>query len=129
MAASLELRAPMLDHRVIELALNLPTKTKLNARRGKLLLREAFADMLPQGAFDHPKRGFGIPLGDWLRNELRDEMADTLNDPALEKTGLFRKNAMNNIMNAHLTGRRDYSHQLWALMVLARWLSKFGNDF
>jgi len=127
MAASLELRAPMLDHRVIELGLSIPTETKLNSRRGKLVLRKAFAHMLPQGAFDHPKRGFGIPLGDWLRNELRDEMADTLNDLAMEKTGLFRKNAMNNIMNAHLTGRRDYSHQIWALMVLSRWLSKFGN--
>ncbi|MCK5113601.1 MAG: asparagine synthase (glutamine-hydrolyzing) [Phycisphaerae bacterium] len=127
MAASLELRAPMLDHRVIELALNLPTETKLNSHRGKLVLREAFAHMLPPGAFDHPKRGFGVPLGDWLRNELRDEMAETLNDPALEKMGLFDKSAMNNLMNAHLAGRRDYSHQLWAMMVLGRWFAKFGG--
>lgn len=123
MAASLELRSPMLDHRVVELAMSLPTETKLNWRRGKLVLRQAFAHMLPPGAFDHPKRGFAIPLASWLRNELRDEMADALNDPALKKIGIFKENAMNNLMNAHLTGRHDYSHQIWALMVLSRWLA------
>ncbi len=122
MSVSLELRAPMLDHRVVELGLKLPVEMKLNRRRGKLILREAFGELLPQEVFERPKRGFGVPLGRWLREELRAEMVETLTDPALKALGIFREEALVGLMNDHLSRRADHRHRLWALMVLARWL-------
>ena len=122
MSVSLELRAPMLDHRVVELGLRLPLEMKLNRRQGKLILREAFGELLPPEVFERPKRGFGVPLGRWLREELREEMVETLTDPALKAMGIFREEALVGLMNDHLSRRADHRHRLWALMVLGRWL-------
>ena len=126
MASSLELRAPMLDHRVVELGLSLPTERKLNRRRGKLILREAFGDLLPAGVFTRPKRGFAVPLARWLREDLKDEMCDTLLDSALADRGIFQTEALAGLIADHLGGRADHSHRLWALLVLARWLAKYA---
>ncbi|MDY6914675.1 MAG: asparagine synthase (glutamine-hydrolyzing) [Planctomycetota bacterium] len=123
MACSLELRAPMLDHRLIELGLSLPGELKLDRRRGKKVLREAFGDMLPASVFRRPKRGFAVPLGRWLRRELRQVMLDTLLDPAFLRRGIFRRDAIEGLINDHLSGRDDHRHRLWALLVLARWLA------
>jgi asparagine synthase (glutamine-hydrolysing) len=122
MATSLELRAPMLDHRLVQMGLSLPVEMKLNRRRGKLILQEIFGDLLPPEVFTGPKRGFGVPLGRWLREELRQEMVDTLTDPALREMGIFKQSALAGLMNDHISGRADHPHRLWALMVLARWL-------
>ena len=122
MANGLELRAPMLDPRVVETGLSLPLADKVSRKRGKEILRDAFGPMLPPEVFDRPKRGFGVPLARWLRNELRQQMMDTLLDPAVDSAGIFRREALAGLINDHLTGKRDYAHRLWALMVFARWL-------
>ena len=124
MAASLELRAPMLEHRVVELGLALPTSWKIRRGRGKAILRAAFADLLPREVFSQPKRGFGVPLGKWLRNELRPTLQETLLDRGFLARGIFRPEAIVGLVNDHLSGRDDHSHRLWALLVLARWLDK-----
>ncbi len=124
MAGSLELRAPLLDHQVVELGLSLPVEMKVNTTAGKLILREAFGDLLPAEVFEKPKRGFGLPLGSWLREELRDEMIATLTDPALKKMGIFQEEALVGLMNDHISGRADHRHRLWVLMVLGRWLTQ-----
>jgi len=124
MAASLELRAPMLEHRVVELGLALPTRWKIHRGRGKAILRAAFADMLPREVFRQPKRGFGVPLGKWLRNELRPTLQETLLDRAFLDRGIFRPEAIVGLINDHLSGRDDHRHRLWALLVLARWLDE-----
>lgn len=124
MACSLELRAPLLDHRVVELGLGLPMNWKIHGRRGKAILADAFGDMLPPGVFTRRKTGFGIPLGDWLRNELRQEMLDTLLDPDLLDLGIFRKEALAGLINDHITGRDDHRHRLWALLILIKWLKE-----
>jgi len=126
MASSLELRAPMLDHRVVELGLSLPTERKLNRRRGKLILEEAFGDLLPAGVFRRPKRGFAVPLAKWLREDLKEEMCDTLLDSALADRGIFQMESLAGLIADHLGGRADHSHRLWALLVLARWLATYG---
>ena len=126
MASSLELRAPMLDHRVVELGLSLPRERKLNRRGGKLILRAAFGDLLPAGVFDRPKRGFAVPLARWLREDLKEEMCDTLLDPDLADRGIFRSEALAGLIADHLGGRADHGHRLWALLVLARWLAKYA---
>jgi hypothetical protein len=89
MAASLELRAPMLDHRVVALGLSLPPAAKVAGGRGKVILREAFADMLPGEVWRRPKRGFAVPLDRWLREDLLDVLKETLLDRSLRERGVF----------------------------------------
>jgi len=124
MAVSLELRAPMLDHRLVAFGLSLPSELKIAGRRGKVALRQAFADMLPAEVFRAPKRGFAVPLGDWLRSELRETLLETLNDPGFMGRGIFEPVAVAGLVNDHLRGRADHRHRLWALLVLARWLAR-----
>jgi asparagine synthase (glutamine-hydrolysing) len=124
MASGLELRAPMLDHRVVQLGVSLPVEAKISGRFGKSILRKAFADMLPPEILNQPKKGFGVPLARWLREDLRQQMCDTLLDDSLTARGIFRKEALAGLINDHLSRKRDHSHRLWALMVLARWLAK-----
>ncbi len=126
MASSLELRAPLLDHDVVAMGLSLPAEAKLGPRRGKLVLREAFGDLLPAEVFERPKRGFAVPLGRWLRDELREVLQETLLDGAFERAGIVRKEAVVGLINDHLRGRGDHRHRLWALLVFARWLARQG---
>ncbi|MBS3735422.1 MAG: asparagine synthase (glutamine-hydrolyzing) [Phycisphaerae bacterium] len=123
MAASLELRAPLLDHDVVAAGLSLPTSDKLDRRRGKCALRAAFAHLLPAQALTGPKRGFAVPLDAWLRGPLRDVLRETLLDAGLQREGIFRRDALVGLANEHLSGRGDHRHRLWALLVLARWLA------
>ena len=122
MACSLELRAPMLDHRMVSLGLSLPRELKFAGRRGKAVLREAFGSELPPEVLAGPKRGFGVPLRRWLRGELFDVLKDTLMDPWLHGLGILRPEALAGLLNDHFAGRDDHSQRLWALLVLARWL-------
>jgi asparagine synthase (glutamine-hydrolysing) len=124
MAASLELRAPLLDRRVVELGTALPVHLRVDGRQGKVALRRAFADLLPAEVFRRPKRGFGVPLAGWLRLELRQQVQQTLLDSSFLSRGIFRPAAVHGLINDHLTGRDDHSHRLWALLVLARWLAR-----
>jgi asparagine synthase (glutamine-hydrolysing) len=124
MANGLELRAPMLDHHVVQIGLSLPVEAKISGRFGKSILRKAFAGMLPPEILKRPKVGFGVPLARWLREDLREQMCDTLLDDSLTARGIFRKEALAGLINDHLSRSRDHSHRLWALMVLARWLAQ-----
>lgn len=126
MGASLELRAPMLDHRLAELGLSLPVRLKLNRRRGKIILRRAFGDVLRPEVFTRPKRGFGVPLSRWLRVDLRETMIDTLLDEGFLGRGVFQRTAVAGLVNDHLRGKGDHSGRLWAMLVMARWLAKYG---
>ena len=124
MACSLELRAPMLDHRVIDLGLSLPISAKIAGGRGKAVLARAFGDLLPPEVFQRPKRGFAVPLGRWLRQELRPTLRQSLLAGPLLDQGICRREALAGLVNDHLLGRDDHRHRLWALMVLSRWLAR-----
>lgn len=124
MAVSLELRSPMLQDKLVDLGLSLPVGMKSARGRGKAVLREAFADMLPAEIMRRPKRGFGVPLDDWLRTDLQGVLRDKLFAPAMASKSPFRPEAIAGLVNDHLTGRGDHRHRLWALLVLARWLEK-----
>ena len=123
MASSLELRAPFLDRRVAQLGLSLPVDRKISRGRGKAILREVFADCLPAETFKRSKRGFGVPIGRWLRGGLRGVLTETLMDRSLSDRGVFRRESLAGLINDHLSGRDDHGHRLWALLVLARWLA------
>lgn len=127
MACSLELRAPLLDHRLVGLGLSLPGEARLTGRKGKAILREAFAGELPRDVVRGLKCGFGVPLRDWLAGELYEVVRETLMDPWLHGLGMFRPEGLAGLLNDHFDGRADYSHRLWALLVLGRWLRMRGG--
>jgi asparagine synthase (glutamine-hydrolysing) len=124
MSVGLELRAPMLDPAVVSLGLSLPEELKIRQGRGKDILRKAFSDMLPVEALAGRKRGFGLPLGKWLREDLSTVLRETLTDAWLLEQRIFRPEALVGLMNDQFSGRGDHRHRLWALLVLARWLKQ-----
>jgi asparagine synthase (glutamine-hydrolysing) len=126
MRESVELRAPLLDHKLVELGLGLPLEMRLTRRRGKVVLREAFADALPAATLRGRKKGFGIPLAKWLRGSLRGHVRELVLGDVLRQSGFFRREALAGLVNDHLAGRDDHSHRLWALMMLALWLPGQG---
>jgi len=125
MANSLECRSPFLDHRLIEFAATLPGRYKLSpAGRHKHILKEAFADWLPRGFMDRPKKGFSVPLTRWLREDLAAMMRDTL---VSRKTlsHWFRQEQVERYVIEHISGRASHSTRLWPLLVLALWVERF----
>lgn len=118
MRHSLELRSPFIDHRVIEFAFSLPLEYKRQGRRGKRILRDTFADLLPPGHDRLPKRGFAIPLGQWFRGPLKPMMTDLLSPSRVRRRGLFNGQAMDRLLREHDAGHHDHGQKLWALCVL-----------
>jgi asparagine synthase (glutamine-hydrolysing) len=120
MAHSLELRSPLLDHRVVELGLSLPDSLKLHGRTGKVALRRAFAALLPPEVAGRGKSGFGVPLGRWFRSDLRELAHDTLRN----ERGWFRTGEIARLLAEHESGRADHGHRLWCLVMLELWLAE-----
>ncbi len=125
MAYSLELRAPFCDHRVIEESLSIPPAVKLPGFRLKGLLRAAFADVLPAEVLSHRKQGFMIPLGRWLRTDLRDMMEDLLSPDRVRARGLFVPEAVEVLKQEHLCRTRAHSDRLWTLMIAELWMREY----
>jgi asparagine synthase (glutamine-hydrolysing) len=127
MAHSLECRSPMLDHRVVELALAMPLKRKLRLRggRSKVILKRAFADLLPPAIRHRPKMGFGVPIDRWFRGPLKDELRAVLLDPIALGRGLFRPEAVGRLIDEHVDGKRDHAYRLWALLMLELWFRRY----
>lgn len=121
MAASIEARVPLLDHRIVEFALSLPPQMKLQRGRTKAILREAMRGRLPEAVLDKPKEGFSIPLKQWLRGTLRPMMTDLLSADCVQRRGYFEPQTVLRWMQEHQDGRFNHSHRLWALMVFELW--------
>jgi asparagine synthase (glutamine-hydrolysing) len=123
MAHSLECRGPFLDHRVVELALALPLERKLRLRggRSKVVLKQAFAELLPPAIRTRPKMGFGVPIDRWFRNELKDELRAVLLDPVCLGRGLMSEAEVARLVSEHVESRADHAYKLWALLMLELW--------
>lgn len=122
MAASLETRVPMLDHHVYAFARRLPRHYLVRDGQGKWLLRQLLYRHVPRELVDRPKKGFSVPLAQWLRGPLR-EWAHALLDPArLRSEGLFHEAAVQRKWQEHLSGRRDWSTHLWSILMVQAWL-------
>ncbi len=125
MAHGLECRQPMLDHRVVELAIALPLTMKIRGRRGKWILRQAFGDLVPRAAFARPKMGFGVPIDHWFRDELHGFSREVLLDrDALART-YFQPAEIQRLLDEHLRGVFDHAYRLWALLVLELWMRQW----
>jgi asparagine synthase (glutamine-hydrolysing) len=121
MAHGLEARCPFLDQEVAAFAAGLPSALKLRGRTTKWILRRALRGMLPDEILDRPKRGFAVPVGRWLRRELRPLVEDlVLGRRALER-GYFRADALRALVDEHDSGRSGWQHHLWNLLVLEVW--------
>ena len=121
MAPSLEARVPLLDHKVIEFAVALPTTLKVRGGEGKYLLRRAIEGTVPDSVLTRPKQGFGVPLGRWFRRELSHRL-DQLLSPSSAIYEYFDPARVRGMVTEHRAHRRDHSGVIWRLMLLDLWL-------
>lgn len=124
MLHSLEARAPLLDPEVVALARALPSRSKLRGGTTKWALRQLAQNKLPAEITARPKKGFGVPLSEWLRGPLKGWMTDTLSEKALAETGLINALGAQKLIADHLARRADHRKPLWALLGLMTWLQR-----
>jgi asparagine synthase (glutamine-hydrolysing) len=125
MAVSLEARAPLLDHRLVEWVWRLPIGFRCRDGVGKWLLRQVLADYVPAALFDRPKTGFGIPVGAWLRGPLRPWAEALLDEGRLAREGFLLPATIRRVWTEHLSGRRDHSVRLWVVLMFQAWLERW----
>lgn len=121
---SLETRVPLLDHRVIEFAWQLPTTLKIRDGVGKWPLREILYKRVPKSMIERPKKGFSVPLASWLRGPLRDWAEHLISYHRLEDEGYFNAAAVRSCWSQHIQGKADYSRKLWSILMFQSWLEK-----
>jgi asparagine synthase (glutamine-hydrolysing) len=121
MMASLEGRVPLLNNDFVEYATHLPLNMKLRGLRSKFLLKRALRGILPDSILNRPKKGFGIPVADWFRGPLREQLLEVLAPERLRRKGFFDPGAVQRLVEDHLSGRRDNRKQLWTLFAFDVW--------
>lgn len=123
MAVSLETRIPMLDARVIELAWRMPLHVKVRNGEGKWILKQVLKKYVPASLTERPKKGFGIPLGEWIRGPLRDWAEDLLSEKRLKQDGFLDHQLIRNQWSRHLAGTSKESDALWQVLMFQAWLA------
>lgn len=124
MQASLEARAPFLDHHLVEFAATIPFNLKLKGNITKHILKESARGILPDAIIDRKKHGFGVPLGAWLRADM-EPVKDILLSPQARGRDLFDVTAIERLINEHENGQKDHNRQLWTLLTLKEWHRQF----
>lgn len=127
MACSLEVRAPFLDYTFVELIAGLPTSWKLRGLTTKHVFRRAMKRWLPEETIRRRKKGFGIPVAEWLRGPLRGMMLDLLAPDRLKRQGLLDPATVGQLIQDHLEGRRDQRKPIWTLLMLQLWEENWGR--
>jgi len=126
MANSLEVRAPILDHKFMELAATIPSSLKLRGRTGKYILKKALTGIVPEEILTRRKMGFAVPLARWFRNELKDMAYEVIFTPS--EDGLLDKSTIQQIWKQHQSNLRDRSTELWALLMFRMWQREFMTE-
>jgi asparagine synthase (glutamine-hydrolysing) len=125
MAVSLEARSPFLDHKLIEFAASLPENLKIRRFETKYLLKKVAARLVPKEVVYRRKMGFGVPIGRWFRNEMKDFVREVLLSERSLSRGIVRPEVVRRYVNEHLNGERDHAFQVWTLLMLELWFQKF----
>ena len=126
MACSLEVRAPFLDHTLVEYIATIPPDLKLRGFNGKYILKRAMADRLPPGIARRSKKGFGIPVAKWFRGELRSLVHETLSPARLRQQGIFHPETVQRLLLEHDRGSHDHRKQLWTLFMFQLWSDTYA---
>ena len=127
MGVSLETRAPFLDHRIIELAWQLPLHLKINNGQGKYCLREILFKRIPRSLIERPKMGFGVPLADWIRGPLYDWSEHLLDENRLKQSGYFDVKQIRAKFSEHISGKRNWQYHLWDILMFEAWRDEVGQ--
>jgi len=125
MAVSLEVRVPLLDHRIVEFAFGLPPGYRLQNKTGKYLLKKLLERYLPAEQVYRYKQGFAVPLAQWFRGELREPLLDMLSPRMIRNVGLFNPEIVQRMVDMHMTGRWDFSKKIWQVLVAQVWANRF----
>jgi len=115
----------LLDHKLIDFVTKVPASLKLAGTETKQLLKRVARDLIPSEILDRPKQGFGIPIEQWINNQLRDQIRETLREPRTRQRGYVNSDYVDLILDEHHKGRRDHSFPLWSLLVLELWHRRY----
>lgn len=127
MGASLESRVPFLDHRIVEFAWTLPLTMKIHQGQGKWILRKVLNKYIPSNLVDRPKSGFDVPIDHWLRGPLKKWAEELINPSLLKEQGFFVPEIIQRKWLEHLSGKKNCSHQLWAILMFQAWLIEYND--
>ncbi len=125
MAHGLEVRQPLLDYRVVEFAASLPVALKFRGRRGKLILQQAFGDLVPPTVWTRKKMGFGVPIAGWFRGPLKEMVHDLLLSDSARINQFFRPEIVARLVASHESLKHNHAYRLWNLLVLEKWLRRW----
>jgi asparagine synthase (glutamine-hydrolysing) len=121
MAVSLEARAPLLDHKLIDFVTKIPASLKLKGNQTKHIMKRAVTGLVPDEILYRPKQGFGVPVQEWINQQLKQRIVDTLTDTRTRQRGYVDTKYLDVLLDEHWRGRRDHSAQLWSLLMLELW--------
>lgn len=125
MAVSLEARSPFLDHKLMEFAARLPENIKVSGLGTKTLLKKIAAKLVPPEVIYRRKMGFGVPVGHWLRNEMKDFLYEVLLSEKSLSRGIFKPAVVKDLIERHVSGKEDFNFPIWTLLMLELWFQKF----
>ncbi len=128
MAHSLEVREPLMDHKLVEWLATLPSSLKVRGQEGKFLLKKALEPQLPNDVLYRPKMGFAVPLSRWFRGPLKQRVRDAVLGERLASTGWFNRGYLQHLVDAHQNGSRDYSAPLWTLLMFDAFLRNVVDE-
>jgi asparagine synthase (glutamine-hydrolysing) len=125
MASSLEVRAPFLDHELVDFVMSLPSKWKLRGFTSKYILKKAMESWLPDDVIHRPKKGFGVPIAKWVKGPLRELFEDLLSYDRIRKEGFLNPEYVTKLLKDHIVNWKDNRKQLWTLLVWELWVSRY----
>jgi len=128
MAVSLEARAPLLDHKLIEFVMRIPASMKMSGLETKYVFKKAVEDLVPQEILNRPKQGFGMPIDQWINEQLKERIRDTLNGIRARQREYINPDYVNVLLDEHECGRRNHSYALWGLFMLELWHQTFVDQ-
>ena len=126
MAYSVEVRSPFLDYRIIEFARSLPVNFRFRNGQRKKILKDILQEYIPRKVFDQPKKGFGVPIISWIRNDLKNEIKSNLSDDFLNIVPNLDIKKFKSMLKLHMLGKHNYTAYIWRLYILSKWYQEFG---